>query len=131
MASISPYIITNVFETNNVANKSLMEIGGYTVPGVVMANNKVEARERAEKGALLFGFSMVAPLVFLPVLNRSFLRMHKVTKNFNHHESQIMQMSKTYLIKDAKYMAEGIKNLGKSLVQKKNIKGYKKVLRGF
>lgn len=105
------YSITNLFEANNVANKGLMEIGGYAVPGVVMANNKVEARERAEKAGLAFGFSFLAPLVFLPLLNRAFLKGYGVSKALNTQEAQIMRLSKKYLAKDADYMLKGINEL--------------------
>lgn len=112
------YALTNLFEANNVANKGLMEIGGYAVPGVVMANNKVEARERAEKAGLAFGFSFLAPLVFLPLLNRSFLKMYGVSKTFNKGEAQIMRLSKKYLAGSADEMIKGINELKAELKEK-------------
>ena len=119
---VNLYSATNFFESNNVANKGLMELGGYSVPGVIMANNKVEARERAEKAGLLFGFSMIAPLIFLPVLNKSFLRLHGVSKSFKNGEGQLMQLSKKYLTKDSDYMIKGIKALKEDLKTKKGFK---------
>lgn len=33
MSVLDAITITNFFEANNVANKGLMEIGGYAIPG--------------------------------------------------------------------------------------------------
>lgn len=135
MSIINSYSLTNTFETNTVANKGLMEIGGYALPGVIMANNKIEARERGEKAALAFSFSFLAPLLFLPALNKSFLKMYKITKNFNHNEAAIMHLSKEYLSKDSKYMLKGIEALKNDLKTKgkfKNIEqGFNNILNDF
>lgn len=132
---VNLYSVTNFFESNNVANKGLMELGGYSVPGVIMANNKVEARERAEKASLFFGFSMIAPLIFLPVLNKSFLKLHGVSKTFKNGEGQLMQLSKKYLTKDSDYMIKGIKELKEELKSKKRFgnveQGFDDILENF
>lgn len=122
MSVFNVFALTNTFEVNNVANKGLMEIGGYAIPNVVMANNKVEARERAEKASLAFSFSFLAPLVFLPLLNKSFLKSYKIAKHFNNKENLIMNLSKKYLAKDADYMIKGINELKEELKGKhKNV----------
>ncbi len=127
--------ITNFFESNNVANKGLMELGGYSIPGVIMANNKVEARERAEKASLFFGFSFFAPLLFLPILNKTFLKMHKVADRFDNNEAQIMKMSKEFLSKDPDYMLKGINTLKEELKTKSKLKnaeiGFDNILNKF
>lgn len=127
------YALTNTFETNNVANKGLMDIGGYAVPGVIMANNKVEARERAEKGALTFSFAFLAPLVCVPLLNKGFLKYYKVAKNFKNGEHNIMKLSKQYLSKDSSYMLEGIESLKKEAIKdnKPYLKGICNILENF
>lgn len=123
--------ITNTFESNNVANKGLIEIGGYAVPGVIMANNKVEARERAEKAAMAFSFSFIAPLIFLPLLNKQLLKSYKITETFKNNEQKIMNLSKKYLAKDAKYMIEGIKELKEELRPAKTHLGLDNILNQF
>lgn len=103
-----------------VMNKGLLELGGYAVPGVIMANNKVEARERAERSAGLFSIAYLSPLILLPLFNKSYLRFNKISNNFSGHEDKIMQVSKKYLTKDGKYLEEGINELINSFKKKKN-----------
>ena len=62
MTGINPYSLTSYIESNTVVNRAILELGGYAAPNVIMANNKVEARERAEKAALFFGFSILLPI---------------------------------------------------------------------
>lgn len=123
--------ITNTFESNNVANKALMEIGGYAVPGVVMANNQVEARERAEKSAMAFSFSFIAPLLFLPLMNKQLLKSYKITKSLSNNEVKIMNLSKKYLAKDSEYMLEGINKLKEELKTKNLHHGINNILEKF
>ena len=105
------YNITSGIQSNMVLNKGLLEIGGYAVPSVIMANNKVEAREKAERSGLLFGISFIAPFLLLPIFNKSFLKLNKISDKFAGYDDKIMHMSKKYLTKDGKYLEEGINEL--------------------
>jgi len=115
VGSISAYSLTSTIESNNVLNKGLLEITGYAVPSVIMANNKVEARERAEKSAALFGLSFLVPLVFIKGLNKGFSKLYKISDSLKGPETRLIEISKKYLVKDAKYMEEGIKELADNL----------------
>lgn len=120
MPAINPYSITSFIESNTIANRGIMEIGGYAAPNVIMANNKVEARERAEKAAMFFGFSLILPVACVPVLNRIFLKIYNITDKLNGKGIEIIQLSKKYLTKDDNYMIEGIKLLKEEFKNKKN-----------
>lgn len=96
-----------------------------------MANNRVEARERAEKATMSFGFSFIIPLLFLPVLNRQFLKTYKVAKTFDKNEVKIMNLSKKYLAKDAQYMLEGLNKLKEELKPSNKHEGIENILNRF
>lgn len=113
------YAITSNIQNNMVLNKGLLELGGYAIPSVIMANNKVEARERAERSAGLFSVAYLTPLILLPLFNKSFLKLNKITDKLA-DRSSIILVSKKYLTKDGKYLEEGINELLKSLETKKN-----------
>ena len=116
-----------------VLNKGLLEIGGVAVPNTIMANNKTEARERAEREGLYFAFAFIAPFICLPFFNKSFLKLAKISKQPNGFEDKIMHVSKKYLTKDGKYLEEGINNVLKDFENKKNHnhKNYDKIKEAF
>lgn len=105
------YGITSTIQSNMVMNKGLLELGGYAIPSVIMSNNKVEAREKAERSAALFGISFLAPFALLPVFNKFFLKHNKITEQFLSQHDKIMHLSKKYLTKDGAYLKEGINEL--------------------
>ena len=116
------YNITGKFQSNIVLNKGVLDLCGYVIPSTIMANNKIEARERFEKTGLFCAVSFLTPLFLLPLLNRSFFRIYGSNPKFGKNVVQIMQLSKKFLTKDAKYMEEGILALGNTLKTKyKNI----------
>ena len=51
------YNVTSNIQTNMILNKGILELGGFAVPSVIMANNKVEAREKAERSGLSFSIA--------------------------------------------------------------------------
>lgn len=94
-----------------VLNKGLLEIGGYAVPSIIISNNKVEGREKAERSALLFGISFIAPFLLLPICNKGFLKLNKISDKFGGFDDKIMHLSKEYLTRDGKYLEKGINDL--------------------
>ncbi|MEI8128854.1 MAG: hypothetical protein WCG95_04465 [bacterium] len=116
------YNLTSNIQTNMVLNKGLLEIGGIAVPNTIMANNKVEARERAERESLFFSLAFIAPFGFLPLFNKSFLKLNKISDKFNGFDDKIMHLSKKYLTKDGKYLEEGVKELLKTFKKDKILK---------
>lgn len=120
------YNITSNIQTNMVLNKGLLELGGVAVPNTIMANNKTEARERAEREGLYFAFAFLAPFVFLPLFNRWFLKLNKVTGASNGFDHKIMNLSKKYLTKDGKYLEEGMSKLLEKFKTKKDA-NYEKI----
>lgn len=114
------YGITSNIQTNMVLNKGLLEIGGIAVPNTIMANNKTEARERAEREGLFFALAFLAPFVFLPAFNKGFLKLNKISDNMHGCDDKIMHMSKKYLTKDGRYLEEGMSKLLNTFKDKKN-----------
>lgn len=99
-----------------------MEIGGVAVPQAIMANNKVERKERISKSALFFSSTFLSPFLVLPLLNRAGLRAFKITNKLSKNENQIVQLANKYLDGNLKNMREGIKELSRNL---KNTKLFK------
>lgn len=120
------YGITSNIQTNMVLNKGILELGGIALPNTIMANNKTEARERAEREGLFFALAFIAPFVFLPLLNKSFLKLHKISDKLNGFDDKIMHLSKKYLTKDGQYLEEGMNELLKAFKGSKN-SNYEKI----
>lgn len=116
------YNLTSNIQSNMVLNKGLLELGGYAVPSVIMSNNKVEAREKAERSGFLFGISFIAPFLLLPLFNKGFLKLNKISNKFGGFDDKIMHMSKKYLTKDGKYLEEGMNELLKTFEGKNDYK---------
>lgn len=112
-----------------VLNKGLLEIGGVAVPNTLMANNKTEARERAEREGLYFAFAFLAPFAFVKFFNKSFLKQNKISPDFKSANDKIMSVSKEYLTKDGAYLEQGINKTLESLkaVKHKDYESTKKV----
>lgn len=127
----SLYSITTNVQNNMILNKGLLEMGGLTIPSTIMANNKVEARERAEKGGLYFGVSFLSPLVLLPIWNKTFLKQQGISEKFSKDEANIMSLSKKYLSRDTKYMEKGIDKLKETLKDDNAKKGIDNILKKF
>lgn len=125
------YNITTNVQNNMILNKGLLEIGGLTLPSTIMANNKVEARERAEKGGLYFSISFLSPLILLPLFNKLFLKQQGVSDIFSKGEACIMHLSKKYLSKDAKYMEEGLDKLKETFKNENAKRGIGNILNRF
>lgn len=122
------YGITSSIQNIMVLNKGLLEIGGVAIPNTIMANNKTEARERAEREGLYFALTFLTPLVFLPFFNKSFLKLHKISDKFGGFNDRIMHLSKKYLTKDGKYLEEGMNELLETFKNKAN---YEKISTAF
>lgn len=120
------YDITRKVQENTLLNRGIIDIGGCAIPQAVMSNNKDEGIERFSMSTLYFFMSIVTPFFMLPFLNKRFLSSSGLVKNFKNAEKEIMQISKKYLTKDGKYLAEGIEKTGLRLDAAKNVKQAKK-----
>lgn len=117
------YNITAQVQENTVLNRGLIDLGGSVVPQMIMSNNKDEKIERGIIGGLYFVTAFVAPFVLLPFFNKSFLARNSLVKNFKNDERKIIEVSKKYLAKDAKYMVRGIRKTANKLEQEAIKKG--------
>jgi len=105
-------------QNNTVANRGILDLGGWLIPNVIMANNKDERQERLTKYGAYFALAMISPFVFVPMANRSALKLLGITKKFSGKEAHIIQLSKKYLANNEKEMEEGIKNLSENGIEK-------------
>ena len=96
------YEITTTVQENTLLNRGLLDIGGCAIPQAIMSNNKDEAIERLTGSGLYFTMTV---------------------KDFKGLEKHIMQVSKEYLTKDGKYLAEGIRETAIELDKKKKGNG--------
>ncbi|HBG49746.1 MAG TPA: hypothetical protein DDW90_09660 [Cyanobacteria bacterium UBA9971] len=111
------YKATAAIESNTVANRGILDIGGWLAPNVLMANNKDERKERLNKHGGYFLLAVLSPFVFMPLANRSSLKLLGVTKNLFGKESHIIQLSKKKLANNAGEMVKGIEELGKKGIE--------------
>lgn len=126
------YNVTSNIQSNMVLNKGILELGAYAIPGVIMSNNKVEAREKAERSALLFSIAYLTPFVMLPLFNKTMLKGHRITDKFNGHEQKLMLVSKKYLTKDGAHLEKGINELLDDFKNnKKKVHEYPKINEAF
>ena len=117
------YEITTTVQENTLLNRGLLDIGGCAIPQAIMSNNKDEAIERLTGSGLYFAMSICSPFLMLPFLNKHFLKSNGIVKDFKGLEKHIMQVSKEYLTKDGKYLAEGIRETAIELDKKKKGNG--------
>lgn len=109
------YNLTNQIQENTLLNRGLLDVGGLAVPQIIMSNNKDEKIERGAMETFYFISSFMAPYVLLPFFNKTFLKRNDLVKNFANNEKKIVEVSKKYLVKDAKFMIEGIRETAKSI----------------
>lgn len=90
-------------------NKAVMDVGGYELPYIAMANNKIERKERAAKSALYLLGAFASPLLLLPLFNRVFLRKSGIIKKFWSKKAHIIRLSNDYLTGSSRHTEKGIK----------------------
>lgn len=117
------YNLTSQIQSNTLLNRGLLDIGGIAVPQMAMSNNKDEAIERGSMSGLYFAASFLAPFVLLPFFNKVFLSQAGITKNFKTSEKRIIEVSKEYLVKDSKFLVDGIRKTAEKIEQKAFKKG--------
>lgn len=122
-------MFTNIYNTtakiqqNTLLNRGIIEVGGVSIPQIIMSNNKDEAIERSIMQTLYFSMSFLSPFILLPFFNKRALKSTGIVKNFKNSEKRILEVSKKYLSKTAQEMVEGIRETAKELSSKdKNIK---------
>ena len=103
------YDATAFIQAHTLLNRGLTNIGGCAIPNAIMSNTKEEALERIGMSTLSVTFAFIMPLFLLPRYNRFFLAKNGIVKNFENNEKKIIQVSKEFLTKDTKTMAEGIR----------------------
>jgi len=101
------YNLTSGIERNTILNRGIMETFGIELPWSAMANNKDERIERFIKTLLLISFSLVAPTITMPIINRVILR--GAIKGLKPEELNILRVSKKYLTEDVNLMKKGFK----------------------
>jgi hypothetical protein len=118
------YKTSSSVQANTVMNRGILDVGGWLIPNVLMANNKDEQKERLIKYGTYLLLATFSPFIFIPFANRSSLKLLKVTKNFLGKESNIIQIQKEHLAKSALIPknAEALKNEIISLGEKLNSK---------
>lgn len=120
------YNLTNRIQENTLLNRGLLDVGGLAVPQIIMSNNKDEKIERGVMETFYFVSSFMAPYVLLPFFNKTFLKRNDLVKNFANNEKKIVEVSKKYLVKDAKFMIDGIRESAKA-IEKEAAKRGKKI----
>lgn len=109
------YNLTNQIQENTLLNRGLLDVGGLAVPQIIMSNNDDEKIERGVMETIYFVSSFMAPYLILPFFNKTFLRRNGIVKDFSNNERKIIEVSKKYLIKDTKYLVDGIRETAKSI----------------
>lgn len=113
------YNMTSYLESNVLLNKAIFDITGSDIPWVVMANNKEERRERANRGLLSVLMVFISPLVALPLVNRFAMRkISKLTPKLFHKQYNAVKLSNEYLV-SAEKTKEGLAKLKNELAEKK------------
>lgn len=114
------YSASTYIQSNAMLNRAVMEVGGVEVPAVLTANNKDERIERLMRAALFVTTSFFAPALFMPVLNKFFLKQAKIITN--PAEKAILNVSKQYLTNDADFMIQGFNKTATELEKKNEFK---------
>lgn len=109
------YNLTNQIQENTLLNRGLLDVGGLAVPQIIMSNNKDEKIERGVMETIYFVSSFMAPYLILPFFNKTFLKRNGIVKDFSNNERKIIEVSKKYLVKDAKFMVDGIRETAKKI----------------
>lgn len=109
------YNLTNRIQENTLLNRGLLDVGGLAVPQIIMSNNKDEKIERGVMETIYFVSSFMAPYLILPFFNKTFLRRNRIVKDFANNERKIIEVSKEYLARDAKFMVDGIRETAKQI----------------
>ena len=107
------YNTTSEIQKNAVLNRGFIESMGVEVPFALMANNKDERIERLMRAVWFVFASFVAPVIFMPRINKHVLKNSKIAENAG--ETLILRVSKKYLTKNADYMLEGFKKTAEEL----------------
>lgn len=111
-------------QENTLLNRGVIDTGG-AVAQTIMSNNHDEMIERGAMCALYLFPTLVAPYILLPFFSKTFLRKNNIVKEFVNNEWKIIQVSKKYLIKDAKHMIEGFRQTAAKLEEEAEISGKK------
>lgn len=119
------YNLTNQIQENTLLNRGLLDVGGLAVPQIIMSNNKDEQVERGVMETIYFISSFMAPYVILPIFNKTFLSRNGIVKDFTNNERKIIEVSKKYLVKDAKFMIDGIRETAKAIEHEAEKRGKK------
>lgn len=109
------YNLTNQIQENTLLNRGLLDVGGLAVPQIIMSNNKDEKIERGVMETIYFVSSFMAPYLILPFFNKTFLKRNGIVADFSNNEKKIIEVSKKYLVKDAKFMVNGIRETAKTI----------------
>lgn len=119
---VSLYNTTAKIQENTLLNRGIIEVGGVSIPQILMSNNKDEAIERSIMQVLYFSMSFLTPFILLPFFNKRALKSTGIVKNFNNSEKRILEVSKKYLTGTSEEMVSGIRKTAKELSNKdKNI----------
>lgn len=119
------YNLTNQIQENTLLNRGLLDVGGLAVPQIIMSNNKDEKIERGVMETIYFISSFMAPYVILPIFNKTFLSRNRIVKDFTNNERKIIEVSKKYLVKDTKFMVDGIRETAKTIEHEAEKRGKK------
>ncbi len=124
------YNATAGIQENTILNRGIMDLGGYSIPSAIMANNPVERKERLTKSTIYFIIAFLSPLITLPISNKFALsKLFKITENYGSSENEIIKLSNKYLNGSVKKMIGGIKELSEDLLKKKkDVKGFDTLL---
>lgn len=119
------YNLTNQIQENTLLNRGLLDVGGLAVPQIIMSNNTDEKIERGVMETIYFVSSFMAPYLILPLFNKAFLKRNGIVKDFTNNERKIIEVSKKYLVKDAKFMVDGIRETAKNIEHEAEKRGKK------
>ena len=86
------YNTTSEIQKNAVLNRGFIESMGVEVPFALMANNKDERIERLMRAVWFVFASFVAPVIFMPRINKQVLKNSKIAENAG--EALILRVSK-------------------------------------
>lgn len=112
--SVGFYNLTVKVQENTLLNRGVIDTGGAAAQ-TMMSNNHDEMIERGVMCGLYLFPTLVAPYILLPLFSKIFLRKNNIVKDFVNNEWRIIEVSKKYLIKDAKHMVDGFRETAAKL----------------
>lgn len=118
------YNMTVKVQENTLLNRGVIDTGG-AVAQTMMSNNHDEMIERGVMCGLYLFPTLVAPYILLPFFSKTFLKRNNIVKEFANNEWKIIEVSKKYLTKDAKYMVEGFRETALKLEEEATKAGKK------